>query len=256
MRHAIATATIDERVVPRPPLPLASGTRALERLVIVGNGMVGHRLCRQLVELGATGQYEIVVFGEEPQPAYDRVHLTEFFSGRDEDDLLLAPARWYADHGIELRLGDPVVQIDRQSRIVTSASGAAIEYSRLVLAIGSVPYIPPIEGAELSRVFVYRTIQDLKAIAAHTRGAASAAVIGGGLLGLEAARALQREGLRLTVIEAAAGLMPARSSISAPARSSSSRLPRSASTCARAPGPDESMRPADGGRCISWGAAV
>lgn len=207
MRYSVATLSAP----PASQLPPVNAARepALDTLVVVGNGMVGHRFCRRLVELGATERYRIVVFGEEPQPAYDRVRLTELFTGRTEDDLLLAPARWYEDHGVELRVGDPVVEIDRQSRIVRSASGTEVLYDRLALATGSSSYVPPIEGANLSGIFVYRTIRDVQAIQAQAAHARSAAVIGGGLLGLEAARALQGMGLQTAVIEAAAGVMPA-----------------------------------------------
>jgi nitrite reductase (NADH) large subunit len=171
--------------------------------------MVGHRLCRRLADLGVAGRQHVVVFGDEPQPAYDRIHLTDLFDGRDVSDLLLAQRGWYEDRNIDLRLGDPVVEIDRRARRVRSASGAESGYRRLVLATGSAPRLPRIEGADLTRVFVYRTLADLHAIQSHARTGRRAAVIGGGLLGLEAARALQHRGLRVTVIEGAASLMPA-----------------------------------------------
>lgn len=198
-------------VAERPPRnrpAVWSAAHACRSLVIAGNGMVGHRLCRQLASLGVTATRDVVVFGEEPQPAYDRVHLTDYLSGRDDEDLLLSPAGWYRDSGIDLRLGDPIVHVDRRSRTVTSASGLEVEYEHLVLATGSSAYVPPIEGTHLAGVFVYRTLADLEAISARARLASSAAVVGGGLLGLEAARALQRLGLRITLIEAAATLMP------------------------------------------------
>jgi nitrite reductase (NADH) large subunit len=179
----------------------------MPRIVIVGNGMIGHRLCRQLVSSGSSA-WDIVVFGEEPQPAYDRVHLTDYFFGRDENDLTLSPAGWYRDHGITLHLSDPIVDIDRTARTVMSASGVHTHYTHLVLATGSSAYVPPIEGADLEGIFVYRTLADLAAIQARARQAATAAVIGGGLLGLEAARALQRLQLKTSVVEAAAAVMP------------------------------------------------
>jgi nitrite reductase (NADH) large subunit len=181
---------------------------ALDTLVVIGNGMTGHRLCRRLIELGGRRRYRIVVFGEEPLPAYDRVHLTDVFTGRHVHDLLLSPRSWYAEHEIDLRLDDPVVAIDRARRTVRAASGAEARYSSLVFATGSSPYVPPIEGARLPNVFTYRTVRDACAIRERAETARTAAVIGGGLLGLEAARALQRMGLELLIVEAAAAVMP------------------------------------------------
>jgi nitrite reductase (NADH) large subunit len=203
-----ALGTVAERHVP-PPVAARCQAAAQETLVVVGNGMVGHHLCRRLVELGATARFRIIVFGEEPHPAYDRVHLTEFLAGRGERDLLLAPRHWYEDNDIELCLNDPIVEIDRESRTAWSESGRQVEYARLVLATGSSPHVPPMEGADLQGVLVYRTIRDLQLIRARARHGRTAAVIGGGLLGLEAARALQQLGLGVTVLEAAASLMPA-----------------------------------------------
>ena len=203
--HTLAQSTGDggprSATGPRP-------SRAHDTLVVVGNGMVGHRLCRRLVEHGAARRSRIVVLGEEPRPAYDRVHLTEMFAGRDADDLALAPAGWYEAAGIDLVLGDPAVAVDRDAQVVRSASGRVIRYSHLVLATGSSPYIPPIEGAALPGVLVYRTVRDVCAIRERARTSRSAAVIGGGLLGLEAASALRRLGVAVTVVEAAAALMP------------------------------------------------
>ncbi len=208
--RSLATATALDRSWSQEPAhaPVASPVDARDTLVVIGNGMAGHRLCRELVRLGARSRYRIVVFGEETTPAYDRVHLTEFFSGRRDGDLLLAPTSWYDDHGIDLRLGDPVVEIDRSARTVRSALGAETTYAELVLATGSSPYVPPIGGAGLSGVFVYRTLGDAHAIRNRARTARTAAVIGGGLLGLEAARALQQMGVEILIVEAAAAVMP------------------------------------------------
>jgi nitrite reductase (NADH) large subunit len=179
-----------------------------EILVIVGNGMTGFRLCQKLVECGANAVLDIVVFGEEPLPAYDRIHLTELFSGKTIDDLTFAPREWYQENGIELRLGDPVVAIDRDDGIVRSASGIEVPYDRLVFATGSRPFVPPIEGVDLPGVFVYRTVEHLAAIMQHGHSLKRAAVIGGGLLGLEAAKAVYDLGLEVHVVEFAPRLMP------------------------------------------------
>jgi nitrite reductase (NADH) large subunit len=180
-----------------------------QTLVVVGNGMTGFRLCRRLVECGATQDaVRLVVFGEEPRPAYDRVRLTEVLAGGTEEDLRLAPASWYLDHGIDLHLGDPVVRVDRAECAVEAASGETIAFDRLVLATGSRPFVPPIPGADLPRVFVYRTAGDLLAIREHARGAARAAILGGGLIGLEAAGAIAAIGPEVHLIEASRGLLP------------------------------------------------
>ena len=180
-----------------------------QTLVVVGNGMTSHALCRRLAECGATrGELRVIVAGEEPRPAYDRVHLTDLLTGRSEDDLTLAPASWYAEHDIELIVGDPVVAIDRDACAARTASGAELLFDRLVLATGSRPFVPPVPGADLDGVFVYRTVEDLRAIAERAARAPRAAVIGGGLLGLEAARAIAALGLEVHVIEASPGILP------------------------------------------------
>lgn len=178
------------------------------RVVVVGNGMVGHRLCQSLTDHPERASLEIVTIGEEPRPAYDRVHLSEYFSGRSAEDLLLADAGWYAERGIELVLSDSVAVIDKDARRVTTRSGRALEYDDLVLATGSAPFVPPLPGVDSPRVFVYRTIEDLERIDALASRSRTAAVIGGGLLGLEAAKALLDKGLETTVVEAAPRLMP------------------------------------------------
>ena len=177
------------------------------RIVVVGNGMAGWKLCRELVAAGLHERAAITVFGEEPRPAYDRVRLTSLFAGRQPEDLLLAPREWYAGHRIALVTGDPVIAIDRERRNVTTRRGVVAPYDRLVLATGSRPFVPPMRGSDAPGVFVYRTIEDIAAIRTYARGAKTAAVIGGGLLGLEAAQALLNLGLATTVIERAPGLM-------------------------------------------------
>jgi nitrite reductase (NADH) large subunit len=175
---------------------------------VIGNGMVCHRLCHRLVESGAHTSYAITVFGEERWPAYDRVHLTDMLScGRDEASLLLASSDWYRAHGIDLRLGDPVVALDRDARLVRAASGVEVAYERLVFATGSSAYLPSIEGSDQPGVLAYRTLTDLARIRQRAARSRRAAVIGGGLLGLEAARALRRLGLEVTVVELAPALM-------------------------------------------------
>ncbi|SDM06750.1 assimilatory nitrite reductase (NAD(P)H) large subunit precursor [Siphonobacter aquaeclarae] len=177
------------------------------RVVVVGNGMVGYKFCEKL--LARSAAFDVTVFGEEPRPAYDRVHLSSFFEGKSADDLSMAPLSWYAENGITLYLSDPVVDIDREAKTVRSHHGVVVPYDYLVLATGSGAFVPAIPGVEKEGVFVYRTLEDLNLIRYYARGARKGAVIGGGLLGLEAAKALLDLGLEEThVIEFAPRLMP------------------------------------------------
>jgi nitrite reductase (NADH) large subunit len=177
-----------------------------EALVVVGNGMVGHRFCERLVEYGH--RFEVAVLGEEPRPAYDRVHLTDYFKERNAERLAIGSLAWYAERGIALRTATQVVDIDRATRRALLVSGEGIAYDQLVLATGSAPFVPPLVGGDKKGVFVYRTIEDLEAIVDCATHARKAAVIGGGLLGLEAARAVKELGLETHVIEVATRLMP------------------------------------------------
>ena len=181
---------------------------APKTVVVIGNGMVGHRFCEKLVELDRQGQYRIVTFCEEPRAAYDRVGLTRFFTDRDPERLMLTNTEWYEQQGIALHVGDKATSIDRDARIVRSAKGREIPYDVVVLATGSAPFVPPIPGVDKKGVFVYRTIEDLEAIIAYAGNIEKAAVIGGGLLGLEAAKAAYDLGLDTHVIEFMPRLMP------------------------------------------------
>ncbi|WP_312858249.1 nitrite reductase large subunit NirB [Pseudonocardia pini] len=180
-------------------------------LVVVGNGMVGHRLVSALRDRDERGEWRITVLGEETRHAYDRVALSSYVDGKSEEELRLPELA-----GFDLRLGDPVASIDRTARRVVTASGAELTYDALVLATGSVPFVPPVPGKDLPNCFVYRTLDDLDAIkeaaaAAVARpgaGRRSAVVVGGGLLGLEAARAMRLLGLSPQVVEIAPRLMP------------------------------------------------
>ena len=177
-------------------------------VVVIGNGMVGHRFCEKLVEFDKARRIRVVTFCEEPRPAYDRVGLTSFFSHRDAAKLSIADPEWYRANGIELHIGDRASSIDRGTRTVHSAGGLSISYAAVVLATGSAPFVPPIEGADKQGVFVYRTIEDLEKIIAYSKGARRAAVLGGGLLGLEAAKAAYDLGLETHIVEFAPRLMP------------------------------------------------
>jgi nitrite reductase (NADH) large subunit len=177
-------------------------------LLVIGNGMVGHRFCEKLVDYDQDHGFRVTVLGEEPRPAYDRVHLTEFFQDRSADKLALGTREWYAARGIVLHTGTQAATVDRAARLVTTTDGSQHPYDQLVLATGSAPFVPPVPGVDKKGVFVYRTIEDLEAILAYAQGRQVAAVIGGGLLGLEAARAVQNCGLVTHVVEVATRLMP------------------------------------------------
>jgi nitrite reductase (NADH) large subunit len=177
-------------------------------VVVIGNGMVGQRFVEKLVEFDPTRSYEIVTFCEEPRPAYDRVQLTKYFSHRSAEKLALAEAGWHEKNGVQLFVGDRAVEIDRERKVVRSAQGREIDYDVVVLATGSAPFVPPVPGVDKTGVFVYRTIEDLDRIIAYGAAAKKAAVVGGGLLGLEAAKAAYDLGLETHVVEFAPRLMP------------------------------------------------
>jgi nitrite reductase (NADH) large subunit len=175
------------------------------KLVVIGNGMVGQRLLEQLP--APCADLEITVLCEEPRTAYDRVHLTSYLSGKSAEDLALAPPDFFERRGVELLLAERAVAIDREQHVVRTSAGRSIAYERIVLATGSYPFVPPIPGKDRTGCFVYRTLEDLDAIRAASAGATRGVVIGGGLLGLEAAKALQDLGLETHVVEFAPRLM-------------------------------------------------
>ncbi|EMP7248231.1 nitrite reductase small subunit NirD [Enterobacter cloacae] len=189
--------------------PQVAGQNAMTKptLVVVGHGMVGHHFLEDCVNRNLHQQYQIVVFGEERYAAYDRVHLSEYFGGRSAESLSLVEGDFFARHGIELRLSQQIIAIDRDAHLVRTASGHEIHWDKLVLATGSYPFVPPVPGNTLPGCFVYRTLDDLDNIAAHAKGSRRGVVIGGGLLGLEAANALKQLGLETHVVEFAPNLM-------------------------------------------------
>jgi nitrite reductase (NADH) large subunit len=177
------------------------------KLVVIGNGMVGHHYLENLVESGFASQYEITVFCEEPRLAYDRVHLSAYFDGSGADDLAMGTPALYESWGLTVKIGEKAVAIDRDAKTVTAASGETLAYDKLVLATGSYPFVPPVPGHERKNCLVYRTIDDLEAIEAAAKDATIGVVVGGGLLGLEAAKALRDLGLETHVVEFAPRLM-------------------------------------------------
>jgi nitrite reductase (NADH) large subunit len=175
------------------------------KLVVIGNGMVGQRFLEELVE--RQHPYQITVFCEEPRPAYDRVQLSSYFSGATADDLALTTMSFFHQHGITLMLGEQATRIDRNNKLVIGSQGSQVAYDELVLATGSFPFVPPIPGNARECCHVYRTIEDLDAIRASAAISKVGVVVGGGLLGLEAAKALKDLGLETHVVEFAPQLM-------------------------------------------------
>ncbi|WP_459615471.1 nitrite reductase large subunit NirB [Bordetella sp. 2513F-2] len=184
-----------------------TSTQPLQDLVIIGNGMVGHHCVEQLVAAGALARWRIHVYGEEPHRAYDRVHLSEYMARQDASSMALGDAALYEQPGVVLHLGVRVQEIDRARREIVTAD-CRQPYDKLVLATGSYPFVPPVEGAEGTARLVYRTLEDLDLIREAARGARRGVVVGGGLLGLEAANALKSLGLEAHVVEFAPRLMP------------------------------------------------
>ena len=177
------------------------------RLVVVGIGMAGMRTVEELLKLDGD-MYDITVFGAEPRVNYNRIMLSPILAGEKKaEDIVLHTREWYAEHGIVLHAGDPVVAIDRSRRIVRARSGLAVAYDRLLLATGSSPFIVPVPGAGLAGVVGFRDLDDVDLMLAAAQRGGSAVVIGGGLLGLEAANGLLRQGMQVTVVHLTASLM-------------------------------------------------
>jgi len=176
-------------------------------LVVIGNGMVGQKFLESLIAHNSRQRYDIITFGEEPRPAYDRVHLSEFFSGKTADDLSLVSPDFFENNSITFYVNDKAVRIDRKNKQISSAQGKVIGYDKLVIATGSYPFVPPVPGHDRDHCFVYRTIEDLQAITNSGKGAKVGVVVGGGLLGLEAVNALKNLGLNTHVVEFAPRLM-------------------------------------------------
>ncbi len=176
------------------------------KIVVVGHGMVGHKFLESLAESGLRNA-EVTVLCEEPRPAYDRVHLSEYFAGKTAEDLSVVEAGFFERTGFKLRLAARAVAIERRDRTVTTADGEVLPYDKLVLATGSTPFVPPIPGRDRDKCFVYRTIEDLEGMKAAGAKSRTGVVVGGGLLGLECAKALRDMGLQTHVVEFAPRLM-------------------------------------------------
>lgn len=175
-------------------------------IIVIGHGMVGHKFIESLLDGGVPGLH-VTVLCEEPRPAYDRVHLSEFFSGKTADDLSLVKPGFFERSDVTLKLNARAVSVDRAARTVALAGGEVLGYDKLVFATGSFPFVPPLPGKDRKDCFVYRTIEDLEAMRECGARSKTGVVIGGGLLGLECAKALRDMGLATHVVEFAPRLM-------------------------------------------------
>ena len=178
-----------------------------KRIIVVGNGMVGHNFLATMAESEKASEFELITFSEEPRLAYDRVQLSKYFSGATAADLALTTESEYDDSGITYLKNEKVVEIDADNKTITTSTGRIEGYDKLVLATGSYPFVPPIPGKDQDHCLVYRTIEDLEAISASAEVSKTGVVVGGGLLGLEAANALKEAGLDTHVVEFAPRLM-------------------------------------------------
>lgn len=178
-----------------------------KRLVVIGNGMAGTRAVQEILARDHK-RFHVVMFGAEPYGNYDRTILSDVLTGsKDVKQILLNPLDWYRDHDVILHAGVAATAIDRDNKVVRGEGGIEAPYDTLIIATGSRPFVPPMKGTEKTGVFVFRTLDDAQAIEAYARGCREAAVIGGGLLGLEAARGLRSLGLGVAVIEMMPWLM-------------------------------------------------
>lgn len=197
-------ARIQDGMVWVQAAPLRKGGQ--RKLVVVGNGMAGMRTVEELLQL--TNSYDITVIGAEPHGNYNRILLSPVLSGeKNVDDIILNSKEWYAEKGIHLHAGDAATTIDRIRRVVITESGKEFAYDRLLLATGSHPIILPIPGKDLPGVIGFRDLADVDAMLAASRQYKHAVIIGGGLLGLEAAWGLKRRGMNVTVVHLLDSLM-------------------------------------------------
>jgi nitrite reductase (NADH) large subunit len=182
--------------------------RRQENLVVIGNGMVGAKVVEEILARDRN-RFQFTIFGDEPYGNYNRILLSNVLNrSQTADDIFINPLAWYERSGITLHAGVRVQEVRREERIVVGDGGVEARFDRLIFATGSRPFVPPMENVEKRGVFLFRTIDDCDAIARYAAGCRKAIVIGGGLLGLEAARGLLTHGVEVTVIEAAPHLMP------------------------------------------------
>jgi len=196
--HAPPARVVDQGPIVRSPR---------QRLVVIGNGMAGMRTVEELIRL-APGLYDITVFGAEPHPNYNRILLSPVLTGEQAfDDIILNDEAWYAAHGIRLYLNRKVVSIHRGKRVVIADDGTEAHYDRLLLATGSRPYVLPVPGNTLGGVVTFRDAEDVQCMIRASATQRRAVVIGGGLLGLEAANGLANRGMSVTVVHVGKGLL-------------------------------------------------
>ncbi len=170
------------------------------RLVLIGNGLAGMRCLEDLLDM-APDRYEVTVIGEEPWGNYNRIMLSPVLSGEKTiEDIMLHPQKWYDDKSIKFIAGDKAVKIDRPRKVVYTEKGKTVDYDRLILATGSAPFIPPVQGVDLKGVLTFRDIYDVNTMIEYCDSKTNAVVIGGGLLGLEAAYGLKQRGMNVTVL--------------------------------------------------------
>jgi len=180
----------------------------MKKIILIGNGMTGFKFCEKFAASSLSKEFELLVFGEEKHPAYDRVHLTSYYTGTTPEDLYMAPSNWYQENKIHLLTNEKIIAIDRELKNITSGKDITYSYDILILATGSSAFVPPIKGLDKKGVFVYRTLDDIDKIKKYIPKAKKAAIIGGGLLGLEAAKAVLDDGLPTSIVEFAPRLMP------------------------------------------------
>lgn len=170
------------------------------KLVLIGNGLAGMRCLEDLLDM-APDRYNVTVIGEEPWGNYNRIMLSPVLSGEKTiDDIMLHPHAWYSDKGIQFIADDPAIKIDRTRKVVHTEKGESVDYDRLIIATGSSPFIPPVQGVDLKGVISFRDIYDVNTMIKYCESKKNAVVIGGGLLGLEAAYGLKQRGMNVTVL--------------------------------------------------------
>ena len=179
-----------------------------KQLIVIGNGMTGCQFCVEFLNSGLNKEYDLTVFGKEANPAYDRVRLSTYARDKDLDKITLKPEKWYKKNDITLCIDEEVVEINKDEKSISTVKGNTLNYDKLIFATGSNAFMPPVPGNDNEGVFVYRTTEDVDHITDYAKGRSKALVVGGGLLGLEAANLLKDQGLETHIVEMAQFLLP------------------------------------------------